>query len=288
MSAGSSLAKTVGVFCVVFLVIYGVAGALALFLPVWSLGYILTWTGVAVLLNLVTYFLSGKIVLWSYRVRLLGTEEAPELQALVQRVAKAAGLPAPKVGIMQEGSPNAFATGRNPKRAVVCFTTGILDLLTPHELEGVVAHEISHVKNRDTLVMTAVATVAAFFAYTIQFGGMAAASRGSRSGGGGLVAYLLLSLVAGIAAALIRAFVSRRREYGADRTGASILHDSTGLSKALLKLDYANRGRPMRVAREASAHLFIVNPFSGRGAAGLFLSHPPIADRVRQLERLDY
>ncbi len=288
MSAVGSAAKTVGVFAVVFLIIYAVAGALALFLPVWSLSYILLFTGVAVLLNLVTYFLSDKLVLMSYRVRLAAPEEAPELHALVERVAKAAGVPKPKVGIMREGSPNAFATGRNPKRGVVCFTTGILDLLTPHELEGVVAHELSHVKNRDTLVMTAVATVAAFFAYAIQFGGMAAASRGGRSGGGGIVAYLLLSLVAGIAAALIRAFVSRRREYGADRTGASILHDSTGLSKALLKLDYASRGRPMRVAREASAHLFIVNPFSGQRAAGLFRSHPPISDRVYQLEKLGY
>ena len=287
MSQASSFAKTFGVFAVVFLIIYAVAGALALFLPVWSLGYILMFTGFAVALNLVTYFLSDKLVLMGYRVRLVAPEEAPELHALVERVAKAAGVPKPKVGVMREGSPNAFATGRNPKRGVVCFTTGILDLLTPHELEGVVAHELSHVKNRDTLVMTAVATVAAFFAYIIQFGGMAATSRGGR-GGGGIAAYILLSLVAGIAAALIRAFVSRRREYGADRTGASILHDSTGLSKALLKLDYANRGKPMRVAREASAHLFIVNPFSGRRVGGLFQSHPPIAERVRQLGELDY
>lgn len=287
MSTAASFAKTFGVFAVVFLIIYAVAGALALFMPVWSLSYILMFTGLAVALNLVTYFLSDRLVLMGYRVRIVAPEAAPELHALVERVAKAAGVPKPKVGVMQEGSPNAFATGRNPKRGVVCFTTGILDLLTPHELEGVVAHEISHVKNRDTLVMTAVATVAAFFAYIIQFGGMAATSRGGR-GGGGIAAYLLLSLVAGIAAALIRAFVSRRREYGADRTGASILHDSTGLSKALLKLDYASRGKPMRVAREASAHLFIVNPFSGRRVGGLFMSHPPIAERVRQLEKLDY
>ncbi len=287
MSTSSSLAKTLGVFAVVFLLIYAVAGALALFLPVWSLGYIVLWTGFAVVLNLVTYFLSDKLVLLTYRVRLVSAEEAPELHALVLRVAAAAGVPKPKVGIMREGSPNAFATGRNPNRGVVCFTTGILDLLTPHELEGVVAHELSHVKNRDTLVMTAVATVAAFFAYIIQFGGMAATSRGNR-GGGGILAYILLSVVAGIAAALIRAFVSRRREYGADRTGASVLHDSTGLSKALLKLDYASRGKPMHVAREASAHLFIVNPFSGSRVHGLFLSHPPISDRVRELEKLDY
>lgn len=272
-------------FAVVFLIIYAVAGAIALFLPVWSLGYMLMFTAFASLLNLGTYFLSDKLVMMSYGVRQVSREEAPQLHALVEEVARAAEIPKPKVGIMREGSPNAFATGRNPQHAVVCFTTGILDLLSEAELKGVVAHELSHVKNHDTLVMTAVATVAAFFAYLIQFGGLAASSRDGR-GGGNILLYLLFAFAGSIAALLIRAFVSRRREYGADETGAKILNDSAGLSNALLKLDYASRGRPMRVAREASAHLFIVNPLTAQRAAGLFHSHPPIADRVRRLERL--
>jgi len=284
---GSSL-KTFGVFAVVFGFIYAAAAVLALFLPVWSLSYILMWTALAVLMNVAMYFLSDKLVLASYRARLVTQDEAPELHALVSVVAAAAGLPKPKVAVMQESSPNAFATGRNPQHAVVCFTTGILGLLSPNELRGVVAHEMSHVKNRDTLVMTAVATVAAFFAYIIQFGGMAASSRDSRNGGGSLLAYFAFAIAGTIAAAVLRAFVSRRREYGADATGAGLLHDSSGLANALLKLDYASRGKPMRVARDASAHLFIVNPFSASRAAGLFRSHPPIQDRVRRLERLGY
>ncbi len=286
MSAIHSSLKTFGVFAVVFLLIYAIAGAVALFLPVWSLSYLLIFTTIAAAMNLGMYFFADKIVLASYRARLVTREEAPELHALVEEVARAAGVPKPKVAIMREASPNAFATGRSPEHAVVCLTTGILDLLTEHELKGVVAHEMSHVKNRDTLVMTAVATVAAFFAYLIQFGGMAATSRGNR--GGGLAAYLILGVVGSIAAVLIRAFVSRRREYGADATGATLLGDSTGLQKALLKLDYAARGRPMRVAHEASAHLFIVNPLTGNRAKGMFLSHPPIGDRVRRLQRLEF
>lgn len=285
-AVGSSL-KTFGVFAVVFGFIYATAAALALFLPVWSLSYILMWTGLAVIMNLAMYFLSDKLVLASYRARIVTAEEAPELHALVSEVAAAAGLPMPKVAIMAEKSPNAFATGRNPKHAAVCFTTGILELLSTNELKGVVAHEMSHVKNRDTLVMTAVATVAAFFAYIIQFGGMAAGSRDDRNPGGSIFAYLAFAIAGSIAAALLRAFVSRRREYGADATGAGLLHDASGLSNALLKLDYASQGRPMRVAKEASAHLFIVNPFAGGRAVGLFRSHPPIPDRVRRLERLD-
>ena len=284
MSAAGSMAKTFGVFAVVFLFMYAIAAALALFLPVWSLSYILFWTGFALLLNVGMYFFADKLVLAGYRARVVSPQEAPQLHALVDEVAAAAGIPKPKVAIMQESSPNAFATGRNPQHAVVCFTTGILSLLNERELRGVVAHEMSHVKNRDTLVMTAVATVAAFIAYIIQFGGAAASSRDGR--GGGIVGYLLFMIVGMLAAALIRAFVSRRREYGADATGARLLNDSSGLANALLKLDYASHAQPMVVARDASAHLFIVNPLTAHGVAGLFRSHPPIHDRVRRLETL--
>jgi heat shock protein HtpX len=286
MSVIRSTLKTFGVFAVVFLFIYLIAGALAFFMPVWSLSYMLLWTGIAFLMNVAMYFLSDKIVLMSYRARIVSEQEAPDLHALVAEIATAAGLPKPRVAMMQEGSPNAFATGRNPEHAVVCFTTGILDLLTKDELKGVVAHEMSHVKNRDTLVMTAVATVAAFFAYAIQFGGMATSSRDGR--GGGIVGYIAFAILGSIVAMLIRAFVSRKREYGADLTGAALIHDSKGLQKALLKLEYASKRRPMRVAKQASAHLFIVNPFAGARVSGLFMSHPPIRDRVARLNKLEY
>jgi heat shock protein HtpX len=286
MSAVGSSLKTVGVFAVVFAFVYAVAGALALFLPVWSLSYILLWTSIAAVMNIGMYFMADRLVLASYGARVVSQGDAPGLHALVGEVAEACGLPAPKVAIMNEPSPNAFATGRNPQHSVVCFTTGILGLLNEHELRGVVAHELSHVKNRDTLVMTAVATVAAFFAYMIQFGGAAATGRSDR--GSGLLGYLAFAILGSVAALLLRAFVSRRREYGADAAGAAILHDSSGLANALLKLDYASRGRPMRVARDASAHLFIVNPITWRRAAGLAQSHPPIQDRVRRLERMGF
>lgn len=286
MSAIASTLKAAAVFGIVFAFMYAIAFALAFFLPVWSLSYVLLWTGVAVLMNLIMYFGAHRIVLWSYRARVVTREEAPQLYGIIEEVAGTAGLPVPKVAIMHEASPNAFATGRSPSHSVVCFTTGILERLSENELRGVVAHELSHVKNRDTLVMTAVATVAAFFAYIIQFGGIAASSRDNRAGG--IAAYIAFAILGSIAAALIRAFVSRRREYGADASAAHLLRDSTGLQNALLKLDYAPRGRPMRTAHEASAHLFIVNPLTASRLGGLMHTHPAIEDRVARLQRLGY
>jgi heat shock protein HtpX len=284
MSAAGSTLRAIAVFGTVFALMYAIALALSLFLPVWGLAYVLLWTGLAFVMNLGMYFGAHRIVLWSYGARVVDRTQAPQLYGLVEQVAQAASIPVPRVAIMNDPSPNAFATGRNPRHAVVCFTTGILNQLNERELKGVVAHELSHVKNHDTLVMTAVATVAAFFAYIIQFGGAAASSRDNR--GGGLVAMILFAILGTLAALLIKAFVSRRREYRADATAARLLGDASGLSNALLKIDYAARGRPMRVAHEASAHLFIVNPLTRRGIAGLFSTHPPIPDRVDRLQQM--
>jgi heat shock protein HtpX len=281
---GSSL-RTVAVFTFVFVFMWALAAGLSLFLPVWGMTWFLLWSAIALLVNLFTYFASDRIVLWSYRVRLVEPAEAPDLHAVVEEVAAAAGVPKPRVGIMEESSPNAFATGRNPRHAVVACTTGLLRLMDREELKGVLAHEIGHVRNRDTLVMTATATIAAFFAYAIQFAGQAAASRG-RAGGSGLATGLLAYIGGMIAATLIRAFVSRSREFKADATGARLAGGSRGLQSALLKLDDATRGVPMKTAKEASAHMFIVNPLTGQHVYSLFRSHPPMEKRIERLREL--
>jgi heat shock protein HtpX len=288
MSVAGSIGRTFGLFTLVFAVMFAIAYALAYVLSAFSLAFFLVFALIAVAINLFTYFGSSWLVLRAYRCKVLTEEEAPGLHKLVGEVAAAAGVPKPKVAVMPSPSPNAFATGRNPKHAVVAYTTGIIDLLSEDELRGVTAHELGHIKNHDTLIMTATATVSAFIAYAIYFAGMSAASRGR---GGGFAASLIAYFAGMLVAALIRSFVSRRREYGADSTGAAILGgDSTGLEKALLKLDQASTGRPMKQAREASAHLFIVNPLSGRSAgsfiAGLTRTHPPIQKRVERLRKM--
>lgn len=284
MSSAGSVLRTVFVFSFVFIVMWAIAVVLGIFLSAWSIGWFIAFSAIALLMNLFTYFASDKLVLWSYRVRIVEPAQEPRLHRMIEEIAREAGIPKPRIGIFKESSPNAFATGRNPKHAVVAFTTGILSLMSEEELKGVAAHEISHVKNRDTLIMTAVATVAAFFAYAVQFGGRAAAAR--QRNAANAIAIIILSYIGGlIAAMLIRAFVSRRREYKADATGAKIVGDSRGLSSALLKLDYATRKIPMKTAREASAHLFIANPWGK--AAGIFMSHPPIEKRVERLRQME-
>jgi heat shock protein HtpX len=285
MTAAGSITRTFGLFTLVFVIMFAIAWGLAFFLSFWSLSFFVIFALFALVLNVFTYYASSKLVLRSYRCKVVSEQEEPELHQMVADVAEAAGIPKPKIAIMPSASPNAFATGRNPQHAVVAYTTGILDLLKPNELKGVTAHELGHIKNYDTLVMTATATVSAFIAYAIMFAGMSA-NRG-RGGFGTMIAAYILGM---LAAALIRAFVSRRREFGADETGTAILGDSTGLQNALLRLDYATKGRPMKQAREASAHLFIVNPLAGgRGAsfvAGMFRSHPPIEKRVARMRSM--
>jgi heat shock protein HtpX len=284
-----STLRAVALFTLVFIIMGAAGFALSFVMAASSIAFIVLFAGIGLLINLFTYFASAKLVLWSYRARAVTEQEAPDLHQMVREVAALAGIPKPKIAIMNEPQPNAFATGRNPKHAVVCYTTGILQLLTPMELRGVTAHELAHVKNHDTLVMTAAATVAAFFSYVVYFAMLSSNSR-NRSAGSYIATWILAYFLSVIAAMLIRTFVSRRREYGADETGTRIIGDSTGLQNALLKLDYAVRGRPMITARDASAHLFIVNPLTNAKAFsalhGLFASHPPIQKRVERLRRL--
>jgi len=237
--------------------------------------------------NAVSYFFSSKIVLWSYRARIVEEHEAPRLHRIVRRVVSMSGLPMPKVAIIPTKTPNAFATGRNPKNAVVAATEGILETLNDDELEGVMAHEMAHVKNRDILLMSVAATIAgaiAFMARIFWFN-MLFGRRG-RGGEANWIILLIVAITAPIAAMLVQLAISRSREFKADRIGALMIHKPLALASALKKLDRANRRRPIDRGNPASSSLFIVNPFRGGAFVKLFSTHPPVEERIKRLEEL--
>lgn len=245
---------------------------------------------VALAMNLLTYWNADKIVLRLQGAHKVDEASAPELYAIVRELAGKAGLPMPRVYMMQNPQPNAFATGRNPKHAVVAATTGLLELLTREEVAGVLAHELAHVKNRDTLTMTMTATLAGaigMLANLAQFGLIFGGGR-SRDHRGGLLGTLLVVLVAPLAASLVQMAISRSREYEADRVGAMITGHPLWLASALRKLQELTRQFPNETAERvpAMAHLYIVNPLSGRGLDNLFSTHPSTDNRIAALEQL--
>jgi heat shock protein HtpX len=239
----------------------------------------------ALIMNLGSYWYSDKIVLRMYKARELSPSEAPSLHRLVEDLAANANIPKPRVCIVPDAAPNAFATGRNPEHAVVAVTEGILRLLNTEELRGVLSHEISHIANRDILVQSIagiLASVVMFIANILQWGAIFGAGRGDGENRSSGAAALLLALVAPLAATLIQLAISRSREYMADASGARISGRPEALASALRKLtDYA-RQIPLRAGNPATAHLFIVNPLSGR-LSGLFSTHPPVEERIRRL-----
>jgi heat shock protein HtpX len=239
----------------------------------------------AVVMNFASYWFSDKIVLAMYRAKPVGPEHP--LHQTVARLAQRAGLPMPKVYVIPDQSPNAFATGRNPSHAAVAATEGVLRLLDQREIEGVMAHELAHVKNRDILVSSVAATMAAaimMVARMAQFAAMfgGGSSRDDREGGSNPIALLATIILAPLAAMLIQAAISRSREFGADRGGAEIAGSPYGLVDALKKLDYAAKRIPMD-ANPATAHMMIMKPFSVHGMLSLFSTHPPTEARVRAL-----
>jgi heat shock protein HtpX len=238
----------------------------------------------AILLNIGMYFYADKWVLKLYRAKLVNEQEAPRLHQMVGRLASNAGIPKPKVAIVPMETPNAFATGRSPSHSVVAATTGALNLLDDEELEGVLGHEIAHVKNRDMLINTLAAMIGAAITYVMYFSFFAGGSR-DREGGGGILALLALLLVP-FAAMLIRLSISRGREYGADKDGATISRKPVGLASALHKLELAAQSRPLQHGNPSTSHLFIVNPFRGIRLSGLFSTHPSTRDRIKRLQFL--
>jgi heat shock protein HtpX len=238
----------------------------------------------AVIMNFGSYWFSDKIVLKMYRAQPVGPEH--RLYQMTARLAQRAGLPMPKVYIIPGASPNAFATGRNASHAAVAATEGILSILDERELEGVMAHELAHVKNRDILISSVAATMAAaimMVARMAQFAAMfGGGRRDERGGGGNPIALLATVILAPVAAMLIQAAISRSREFGADKGGAEIAGTPYGLVDALKKLESSSKRIPMD-ANPATAHMFIIKPFSVRGMLSLFSTHPPTESRVRAL-----
>lgn len=241
-------------------------------------------------MNFVSYWFSDKIVLAMYGAKEVTESEQPEFYGLVRQLATQAAIPMPRVYIIPSETPNAFATGRNPEHAAVAATAGIMRILTRDELMGVMAHELSHVKNRDILISSVAATIAGAITYLAQMAQWAAIFGGGRDrdeegGGFGLI---IMAIVAPIAAMLIQMAISRSREYGADRGGAQVAGNPLHLANALRKLEAANRQIPLGGASPATAHMFIVNPLTGGGLMSLFSTHPPMEERVRRLEEMAY
>jgi len=239
-------------------------------------------------MNFFSYWFSDKMVLSMYGAQEITEADDPRFYGMVRRLALQAGLPMPKVYLMDTDTPNAFATGRNPEHAAVAATTGILRLLNDDELEGVMAHELAHVKNRDILIQTVAATFAGaitYLAHMAQFAAMFGGGRHDDDEGGGIFGTLLMAILAPIAAMLVQMAISRSREYGADAGGASICGHPLSLANALRKLEMGNERIPMD-ATPATAHMFIVNPLIGGGLMSLFSTHPPMAERIARLEEM--
>lgn len=243
------------------------------------------------LMNFASYWWSDRIVLWMYGAQEATEADTPEFHALVRRLAQRAGLPMPRIYIIPTDTPNAFATGRNPEHAAVAATEGILRILTPDELEGVIGHELGHVRNRDILISTVAATMAGAIMMLARMAQWAAIFGGGRSseddegGAAGIVGMLILAILAPLAAMLIQMAISRAREYQADATGAQISRKPWALADALEKLERAATALPLD-ANPATAHLFIVNPLRGMSILNLFSTHPPIEERVARLRAM--
>ncbi|RIK39776.1 MAG: protease HtpX, partial [Chloroflexi bacterium] len=245
----------------------------------------------AAALNFGTYWFSDRLALRMAGAKEVTAEEAPELHAQVAHLAMLARLPMPKVCIIDTETPNAFATGRNPEHAAVAVTTGIQNLLTKDELAGVIAHELAHIRNRDTLIATIVGAVAGaitWIAHMIQFSALFGGLGGNdeEQGAGGMVGALFVAILAPIAAAMIQMAISRSREFQADATGARILGDPLPLARALEKLHEGVARRPLTRGNPATAHFYIVNPFNAAGVSKLFSTHPPVEQRVARLQEM--
>ncbi len=236
-------------------------------------------------MNFFAYWFSDKMALKMSGAKEVSPADAPDLHALVARLARQAEIPMPRVCIIHQDTPNAFATGRNPSHAAVAVTTGLMKILTPDELEGVMAHEMAHIKNRDILISSIAATMAGAIGYmasmaqwSMIFGGRS----NDDEGGGGLLGSLAMMILAPLSASLIQMAISRSREFQADATGAAICGKPRSLASALQQLEIYNRRRPMDV-NPATAQMYIVNPLSGGQIANLFSTHPPMQERIKRL-----
>jgi heat shock protein HtpX len=249
-----------------------------------NLQFLIIFTCIVVLFNVIIYYMSDTMVLRSYNAKIIKEQDNPRLYNIVKEISMRANLPMPKVAIVPMSTPNAFATGRDPEHAVVAATEGILDLLDDDELEGVIAHEIAHVKNRDILVMTVAATAAMIIAFVARI--MFYQMIFGRSRDINWPVMLLAAITIPIAAILIKLAISRSREYKADRIGAIIIQKPLALADALSKLEVGNIRKPIRQGNPSTSSLFIVNPFRSGALAAIFSTHPPMKERVRRLRKM--
>jgi heat shock protein HtpX len=275
MRTGLLLAAMTGLFLAVGYLLAGEGGLLIAFF-------------IALAMNGFAYWNSDKMVLRMHNAREVTRDQAPELFGLVEQLVRNANLPMPKVYVLETGQPNAFATGRNPENAAVAVTRGLMQACDAEELAGVIAHELAHIKNRDTLTMTITATLAGAIGFLSQFAFFFGGSQDSRNNPLGLIGTLAVMILAPIAAMLVQMAISRTREYAADRMGADICGRPIWLARALQKIERLAKGVVNQPAERnpASAHMFIVNPLHMGGVDNLFRTHPPTADRVRRLQEM--
>lgn len=240
----------------------------------------------ALLINFGSYFFSDKVVLFIYRAKPADKKEHAKLFRIVEDISKNADIPVPKIFIVPSKTPNAFATGRSPSHSAIACTEGILGLLSDRELKGVLAHEISHIKNRDTLIQTIAATIAGVISYLASMARFSAFFGGSDDRDNNILGLLVIAILAPLIALIIQLAISRSREYLADEAGAKTVKDADGLASALEKLERGVKYSPLSFGTEATSSLFIVNPFRASALLSLFSTHPPIKERVKRLKGL--
>ncbi len=268
---------------IILTVILMVAGELLL-----AEGGMIIAFGIALFINFFAYWFSDKVAITMTRSRPLNENEAPEVYSAVRELAENSNMPMPRIYLMPTDQPNAFAAGRNPSNSVVAVTQGLVRMLNQQELEGVLAHEMAHIRNRDILVSTMAAVIAGALMIISRLGMYGMMFGGRREGGHPIMLIIKLAalILAPLAAILIRMAISRTREYQADSTGAVISGNPEGLASALQKMESYARRRPLQV-NEAASHMFIVNPLSAKGLSGLFSTHPPIQERVKRLRSMN-
>ena len=283
-----STARTIVLFVALTALFMGIGWAVGSYFVGAPLLGSLVFLALAAAINFASYWWSDRIVLWSTRARIVQPHEAPRLHRIVGQLAVRAGIPTPRIAIIPTMQPNAFATGRDPKTAVVAATEGILRILDDDELAGVMAHELAHVRNRDILIMSAAATVAGAitFAARMFFWGTLFGGGDEDSGPGAILGMILLAILAPLAAIMVQLAISRSREYVADATGARIHGDPLALARALQTLERGAERIPMETGSPTQAHMYIVSPFRSGFVAGLFRTHPPTEERVRRLHAL--
>ncbi len=243
------------------------------------------------IMNFAMYFWSDRLVLMMYRAKPVSEHDSPELYRLVREVVQLARMPMPKIYIIPSEQPNAFATGRDPQHSAVAVTASIMHLLSKDELKGVIAHELSHIRHRDTLIQTVAGTIAGIIGFVAAMARWSAIFGGFGGGdndNGGIISLLVLAIVTPIIATIIQLAISRSREYLADESAAKTLHDPNGLAQALEKLEHASKRIPMRLGSPSTENLFIVNPFSGRRMMALLSTHPPIKERITKLRSMSF